>query len=189
MPEPSTFRNHDPPRGHPAAEPERRARSPGDRPAPRRWPGASCAPGRPSPPGPACGIPHCSTRGRDRNSGGSRIRCCTACTDAIGAPVVLDEVEELDAVTDWPHPAWDIHAVCGAPALPHEGSELPTPGLRPFYDPRCPPASTRNPSSATFTPGWYLGSGDPAERGTQRGWWRHPFSGPPPVTDFPSHRQ
>jgi len=58
--------------------------------------------------------------------------------------------------------------LCGAPALPHEGSELRTPGLRPFYDPRCPPASAQNPSNATFTPGWYPGSGDPADSGTRR---------------------
>jgi hypothetical protein len=40
----------------------------------------------------------------------------------IGTPVVLDEVEELDAVTTWPHPAWDIHAVRRTRAA-HEGSE------------------------------------------------------------------
>lgn len=57
----------------------------------------------------------------------------------------------------------------------HEGSELRTPGLRLFYDPRCPPTSTRFPPTATFRPrGWYPVPGDPGENGTSSRRWRQP---------------
>jgi hypothetical protein len=48
-----------------------------------------------------------------------------------------------------------------------------TPGLLPFYDLRCAPASPQNPLNAIFTPGRYPGSGDSAEKGTSLCRWRH----------------
>ena len=48
-----------------------------------------------------------------------------------------------------------------------------TPGLLPFYDLRCAPASPQNPLNAIFMPAWYPGSGDSAEKGTSLRRWRH----------------
>ena len=103
MPESSTFWNHDPPRADPADGRGRRAGGHGDRRVPRRWPGSLDALCGLSAPGPGRGTPGRSRRGRDRTCGVSRTRCHSACRVVIGDPVVLDEVEELDAITIWPH--------------------------------------------------------------------------------------
>jgi len=88
--------------------------------------------------------------------------------------VGLGEAEELDTITPcrilvapW------IHA-CGALALPRRLGAL-TPGLRPFYDPRCAPASTRNTPALLSRQGG-PGSRDPAEKGTRSARWRQAHS-------------
>lgn len=172
MPESSTFRNHDPPRGRHACGCGRRAGSRGGQRGLRDFSGVRVVPPGLSACVPASGRRWSSRHARGHTVGGSETGPCTACIGGRGFPDDLDEVEELDTITIWPHLAWDTSLVRPC-CTTHEGSELRTPGLRPFYGPRCPPTSTRIPPTATFRPrGWHPVPGDPGENGTSSRRWR-----------------
>jgi hypothetical protein len=126
--------------------------------------------------GPHRGTPGRSTHARGRTCGVSRTPHRSTCNVVMGFPVVLSEAEELDTAIMWPQSGGSID-----PRLRRiraAGRLGVTPGLRPFHRPRCAPDSTRNPPSATFTPSWTPGSGDPAEKGSRSPRWRQPPSKP-----------
>src|SRR5512138_109009 len=174
MPESSTFRNHDPPRGAHVCELGRRAAGHGDPHALRRWPDAFVAPCGPSVGGLSAGTTCRSRRARGRNGDGSRTPGRSTGSIVIESSALLDEVEELDAAMTWPHPDRDLRSgqVCGVPALPQEGSELELRAFSFSTTYRAPP-SPGILVTANFTPGPDPVSGDPAERGTSSRRCRH----------------
>ena len=116
MPESSTFRNHDPPRGQHACGHGRRAGGRGGQQDLRNSPGVRDVPPGPSASVPASGRRWSSRHARGHTDGGLETGRCTACIDGRGFPEDLDEVEELDTITIRPHPV--PSRLCGAHALP-----------------------------------------------------------------------
>jgi hypothetical protein len=180
MPEPSTFRNHDPPRGQHAFAHGRRAAGRGGRRGLRGFPGDRDALSEPSACAPAPGRRWSSRHVRDHTDGGSETGPCRACIGGCGFPVDLDEVEELDTITIWPHLAWGT-SLCGTAALPMKARSCE---LRAFVlstvlaarQPRprsCPPPLLR-PEAGTRSPVILVETG-PRHAGGDMQSLRNPF--------------
>ena len=153
MPQPSTFRNHDPLRLWLDVSLLVRAGGPYDPAAPRRLRGGGAERSWQSDADLRAGTPGRSTRVHGRTAGAPRTRYRNGHRGVIGSPVDLNEVEELDAATIWPHPRCSyVTEVCGAPALPPKGSERQLRALR-FFRPTSPLHSTGIGYAANFTPG------------------------------------
>jgi hypothetical protein len=154
MPERSTFRNHDPPRGPPrACRPGGLARGRDGQRVPPGLPYASVGLSLRSALAPAPGRWWSSRRAHGRTAGGSRTAGRSARIVVLEFPVVLGEAEELDIATTWPHPGPRLSLcgqVCGALGAAPRRLGAPTPGLLSFCSRRCPPASLRTASMASF---------------------------------------
>ena len=117
MPEPSTFRNHDAPRGPRACGRGRRAGRPGGQRVLRGWPCASGGLSLRSAFGPAYYRSWSSRHGRGRTAGGPKTSGRSACIVVLEFPVVLGEAEELDIAATWPHPGQDRRYLVRCAAL------------------------------------------------------------------------
>jgi hypothetical protein len=174
MPQRSTFRNHDPPRGYRACGRGGRA---GNRDGQRvllSWPCVSVAPSLRSACVPASGSTWSNRHDHGRTADESRTPGHSACMVVLEFPVVLGEAEELDFAATWPHPGQDRRYLvrCGAWALPLESSERQ---LRAFFLSTAvvarQPRRQGRPAPLSCLPG-SLGTGDPGENGTSSRRWR-----------------
>jgi hypothetical protein len=152
MPEPSTFRNHDPPRGPHVCGHGGRAAGPGGQHVLRGSPCASGGLSLLSAFAPASCRSWSSRHVRGRTSGESRTPGHSACIVVFEFPVVLGEAEELDIAATWPHPGQDRRYLvrCAAlgrcPRKARSGNSGPS-----FYlQPSLPASLAAHPSHSHF---------------------------------------
>jgi hypothetical protein len=152
MPDPSTFRNHDPPRRLRACGHGKRAGGRGGQHVPRGSPCASGGLSVLSAFAPASCRSWSSRHVRGRTSGESRTPGHSACIVVFEFPVVLGEAEELDIAATWPHPGQDRRYLvrCAAlgrcPRKARSGNSGPS-----FYlQPSLPASLAAHPSHSHF---------------------------------------